>query len=344
MIPDYLTFVRGVVDSEDLPLNISRELLQANKIIKVIKKNLVKKCLELFDEIAENKEDYNKFYEAFSKNIKLGVHEDSVSRRKILFLLRYHSSKSGDEMASFQDYVIRMKDGQKDIFYVSGESKLVVEASPFVEKLRKRGFEVLYMVDPVDEYCVGQLKEFEGHKFVCVTKEGLKLDDSEDDASRREVKERFDLLCSVMKDILGDKVEKVVLSNLLVDSPCVLVTGEYGWTSNMERIMKAQALRDNSVGSYMSGRKTLEINADNSIIRELRRMVELDKNDRTVKDLIILLYETTMLSSGFSLENPTLYAYRIHRMIVLGLNIDEEEGAETNLSNEVVNVIFMGSH
>merc|ERR1719379_1376187 len=282
LIPDYLTFVRGVVDSEDLPLNISRELLQANKIIKVIKKNLVKKCLELFDEIAENKEDYNKFYEAFSKNIKLGVHEDSVSRRKILFLLRYHTSKSGDEMASFQDYVIRMKDGQKDIFYVSGESKLVVEASPFVEKLRKRGFEVLYMVDPIDEYCVGQLKEFEGHKFVCVSKEGLKLDDSEDDATRKEIKERFDLLCSVMKDILGDKVEKVVLSNLLVDSPCVLVTGEYGWTSNMERIMKAQALRDNSVGSYMSGRKTLEINADNSIIRELRRMVELDKNDRTV--------------------------------------------------------------
>merc|ERR1719379_351844 len=282
MIADYLTFVRGVVDSEDLPLNISRELLQANKIIKVIKKNLVKKCLELFDEIAENKEDYVKFYEAFSKNVKLGVHEDSVSRRKILFLLRYHSSKSGDEMSSFQDYVTRMKDGQKDIFYISGESKLVVEASPFVEKLRKRGFEVIYMVDPIDEYCVGQLKEYDGHKLICITKEGLKLGETEEEAKRKEeLKATFDTLCSAIKDILGDKVEKVIISDRLVDSPCVLVTGEYGWSANMERIMRAQALRDNSMGTYMSSRKTLEINPENPIVKELKKRIDMDRGDKT---------------------------------------------------------------
>jgi len=326
IIPEYLNFVKGVVDSEDLPLNISREMLQQNKILKVIRKNLVKKVMELIEEISEDKDNYKKFYEQFSKNMKLGIHEDSTNRKKLAGYLRYYTSASGDEMCGLSDYVSRMKENQKDIYYITGESKEVVGTSSFVERLKKRGLEVVYMTEPIDEYVVQQLKEFDGKNLVSVTKEGLELPEDEEEKKKREAdKEKFEPLCKVMKDILDKKVEKVVVSSRLVSSPCCIVTSQYGWTANMERIMKAQALRDTSTMGYMAAKKHLEINPDHSIIENLRQRAEADKNDKSVKDLVLLLFETALLSSGFSLEDPAVHAKRIHRMIKLGLGIDEDD-------------------
>jgi len=326
IIPEYLNFVRGVVDSEDLPLNISREMLQQNKILKVIRKNIVKKIMEVVEEISEDKDNYKKFYEQFGKNIKLGIHEDSTNRKKLAGFLRFVTSASGDEMCSLGDYVSRMKENQKDIYYITGESKEVVATSSFVERLKKRGFEVVYMTEPIDEYVVQQLKEFDGKNLVSVTKEGLELPEDEEEKKKREEDvKKFEGLCKVMKDILDKKVEKVVVSSRLVSSPCCIVTSQYGWTANMERIMKAQALRDTSTMGYMAAKKHLEINPDHSIIENLRGRAEADKNDKSVKDLVMLLFETSLLSSGFSLEDPMVHAVRIHRMIKLGLGIDEDE-------------------
>uniref|UniRef100_A0AAY5EYY1 Histidine kinase/HSP90-like ATPase domain-containing protein n=1 Tax=Electrophorus electricus TaxID=8005 RepID=A0AAY5EYY1_ELEEL len=307
LMPEYLNFIKGVVDSEDLPLNISREMLQQSKILKVIRKNLVKKCLELFTEIAEDKDNYKKFYEQFSKNIKLGIHEDSQNRKKLSELLRYYTSSSADEMVSLKDYVSRMKDNQKHIYYITGETKEQVANSAFVERLRKAGLEVIYMIEPIDEYCVQQLKEYDGKNLVSVTKEGLELpEDEEEKKKQEELKTTFENLCKIMKDILDKKIEKVkvVVSNRL-----------------------SQALRDNSTMGYMTAKKHLEINPLHPIIETLREKAEADKNDKAVKDLVILLFETALLSSGFTLEDPQTHANRIYRMIKLGLGIDDDDSA-----------------
>lgn len=330
LIPEYLNFIKGVVDSEDLPLNISREMLQQSKILKVIRKNLVKKCMELIDDLAEDKDNFKKFNEQFGKNLKLGIHEDSTNRKKLSEFLRYHSSQSGDDMTSLRDYCSRMKENQKSIYYITGENRETVENSAFVERLRKRGYEVLYMTDPIDEYAVQQLKEYDGKTLVSVTKEGLELpEDDEEKKKLEEDKAKYENLCKVMKDILDKKVEKVTVSNRLVSSPCCIVTSQYGWTANMERIMKAQALRDTSTMGYMAAKKHLEINPDHAVIANLKDKADADKNDKSVKDLVMLLYETSLLSSGFSLDDPHTHASRIHRMIKLGLGIDEDEPVTT---------------
>lgn len=330
LIPEYLNFVKGVVDSEDLPLNISREMLQQNKILKVIRKNLVKKCLELFEELAEDKEGYKKFYEKFSKNLKLGFHEDAQNRDKLVDLLRFYTSASGDEFTSLAEYVGRMKENQKHIYVISGESREQVTNSSFVERVKKRGYEVIYMTDPIDEYVMQQLKTYKTTPVVSVTKEGLELpEDEAEKAKKADDKVAFEPLCKVMKSVLDSKVEKVVLSDRLVESPCCIVTSQYGWSANMERIMKAQALHDSSTMGYMAGKKHLEINPDHPIVRNLRAKVDEDKNDKSVKDLVILLFETAMLSSGFSLVEPQTHATRIYRMIKLGLGIDEDEPMAT---------------
>jgi molecular chaperone HtpG len=324
IIPEYLRFVKGVIDSEDLPLNISRETLQQNKIMKVIKKNVMKKCMDLFTSISEDSEKYNKFYEQFGKNIKLGVHEDSTNRQKLAGLLRYESSKSGEVLTSFDDYIGRMQESQKGIYYITGESKRSIINSPFLEKLKKRDIEVLFMVDPLDEYVTQQLKEYGDKKLICITKENLQLDEETEKENFEQLKKDYENVCKFIKETIGDDIEKVVVSNRLDSSPCVLVTSEYGWTANMQRIMKAQALRSNDMG-HMMNKKTLEINPYNNIIKKMKERLEQQNTGNNIKDLVHLLYDITLQSSGFTLDDPSTFSNRILKLINLGMGIDDEE-------------------
>lgn len=335
IIPEYLRFVKGVIDSEDLPLNISRETLQQNKIMKVIKKNVMKKCMDLFTSIGEDSEKYNKFYEQFGKNIKLGVHEDSTNRQKLAGLLRYESSKSGEVLTSFDDYIGRMQEGQKGIYYITGESKRSIINSPFLEKLKKRDIEVLFMVDPLDEYVTQQLKDYGDKKLICITKENLQLDEDNEKENFEQVKKDYENVCKFIKETIGDDIEKVIVSNRLDSSPCVLVTSEYGWTANMQRIMKAQALRSNDMG-HMMNKKTLEINPYNNIIKKMKERLEQQNTGNTIKDLVHLLYDITLQSSGFTLDDPSTFSNRILKLINLGMGIDEEESSiDVKVENSV---------
>jgi molecular chaperone HtpG len=332
LIPEYLRFIKGVIDSEDLPLNISRETLQQNKIMKVLKKNIVKKSLDLINGLTNDEEKYNKFYEQFSKNIKLGIHEDTTNREKLASFLRYESSKSDGLLTSFEDYIGRMNETQKSIYYITGESKKAIINSPFLEKLKKKDIEVLYMVDPIDEYVIQQLKDYNTKELVCITKENLNLgeEDSTEKESFESLKKDYEPVCAHIKSILGDEIEKVVVSNRLDNYPCVIVTGTFGWTANMQRIMKAQALRANDGMSSMMNKRTLEINPYNNIIKSIKAKLDDsdNTNSRTLSDLIHLLYDVTLQSSGFTLDDPSTFSNRILNLINIGLGIDETDTNE----------------
>jgi len=231
-------------------------------------------------------------------------------------------------MVSLKDYIARMKEGQKNIFYITGESRSQVANSPFIEKLKNKGYEVLFLVDPIDEYCIQQLKDFEGKTLKCCSKEGLDLEETEDEKkTQEELKQQYEPVCKKIKEILDAKVEKVVVSVRMEDSPCVLVTSEFGWTANMERIMKAQALRDSSMTSYMVSKKTMEINPKHGIVKELKNLLDKDTSNTTIKDIVWLLYDTSLLSSGFSVEDPNTFAKRMHKMLLFGLQ-DDTSGSD----------------
>uniref|UniRef100_A0A674CZQ7 Endoplasmin n=1 Tax=Salmo trutta TaxID=8032 RepID=A0A674CZQ7_SALTR len=336
MMPKYLNFVRGVVDSDDLPLNVSRETLQQHKLLKVIRKKLVRKTLDMIKKIAE--EQYNeKFWKEFGTNIKLGVIEDHSNRTRLAKLLRFQTSNSDTVLASLEQYVERMKDKQDKIYFMAGTSRREAESSPFVESLLKKGYEVIYLTEPVDEYCVQALPEFDGKRFQNVAKEGIKFDESDKAKVTREVLEKeYEPLTTWMKDsALKDKIEKAILSQRLTKSPCALVASQYGWSGNMERIMKAQAYqtgKDISTNYYASQKKTLEINPKHPLIKEMLKrcyiLLTYDPKDQTASDLAMVLFETATLRSGYQLQDTKAYGDRIERMLRLSMNVDLNEQVE----------------
>uniref|UniRef100_A0A8C9SHW1 Endoplasmin n=1 Tax=Scleropages formosus TaxID=113540 RepID=A0A8C9SHW1_SCLFO len=327
MMPKYLNFIKGVVDSDDLPLNVSRETLQQHKLLKVIRKKLVRKTLDMIKKIAE--EQYNeKFWKEFGTNIKLGVIEDHSNRTRLAKLLRFQTSHSDTDLSSLEQYVERMKEKQDKIYFMAGTNRKEAESSPFVEKLLKKGYEVIYLTEPVDEYCIQALPEFDGKRFQNVAKEGLKFDESEKAKEKREALEKeYEPLTTWLKDkALKDKIEKAILSQRLTKSPCALVASQYGWSGNMERIMKAQAYqtgKDISTNYYASQKKTLEVNPKHPLIREILK--RNDAEDQTAADLAVVLFETATLRSGYQLTDTKAYGDRIERMLRLSMNVDLDE-------------------
>uniref|UniRef100_A0A8C2E5M1 Endoplasmin n=1 Tax=Cyprinus carpio TaxID=7962 RepID=A0A8C2E5M1_CYPCA len=332
MMPKYLNFIKGVVDSDDLPLNVSRETLQQHKLLKVIRKKLVRKTLDMIKKIAE--EQYNdKFWKEFGTNIKLGVIEDHSNRTRLAKLLRFQTSHSDTTPSSLEQYVERMKEKQDKIYFMAGTSRKEAESSPFVERLLKKGYEVIYLTEPVDEYCIQALPEFDGKRFQNVAKEGVKFDESDKAKEKREALEKeFEPLTTWMKEkSLKDNIEKAVLSQRLTKSPCALVASQYGWSGNMERIMKAQAYqtgKDISTNYYASQKKTLEINPKHPLIKEMLKRVQDNAEDQTAADLAVVLFETATLRSGYQLTDTKAYGDRIERMLRLSMNIDLDEQPE----------------
>jgi len=315
------------VDSDDLPLNVSREILQQNKLLKQIEKKLVRKSIAMFQELAndEDKEVYKKFWTNYGTNVKLGIIEDSGNRSRLTKLLMFLSSKTGDYV-TLDDYVSRMKEGQDQIFYLAGSSKETVEKSPLIERVLKRGYEVLYMVDPIDEYALQHVQKYDNkHKLTNLGKEGVKLDDKEEEEEKKKVEEEFKPLVDYLKDTLSDKLDKVVVTDRLTTSPCALVSSTYGYTANMERIIKAQALGGKGRDAPYTPKKIMEINPKHPIVKELLRRISTDKSDETAEVTAEVLYETAVLSSGYTIDDPTQFASWIHKMMSLNLNIDPAE-------------------
>ena len=332
LFPRYLSFVRGVVDSDDLPLNVSREILQESRIVRIMRKRLVRKAFDMIQDLAEseNKEDYKKFWENFGRFIKLGCIEDTANHKRITPLLRFYTSKSEEELKSLDDYVENMGENQKAIFYLATDSLKSAKTAPFLEKLVQKDIEVLYLVEPIDEVAIQNLQTYKEKKFVDISKEDLELGD-EDEVKERENKQEYNLLCDWIKQQLGDKVAKVQISNRLSSSPCVLVSGKFGWSANMERLMKAQALGDTASLEFMRGRRILEINADHPIIKDLSAACKNAPDSSEAKRAVDLLYDTALISSGFSPDSPAELGNKIYEMMALALGgrwgrSEEEEG------------------
>ncbi|TQE07578.1 hypothetical protein C1H46_006898 [Malus baccata] len=353
LLPKYLNFLLGLVDSDTLPLNVSREMLQQHSSLKTIKKKLIRKALDMIRKLAEedpdessdkdNKEvekseddekrgQYTRFWNEFGKSIKLGIIEDATNRNRLAKLLRFESTKSDGKLTSLDQYISRMKSGQKDIFYITGASKEQLEKSPFLERLKKKNFEVIFFTDPVDEYLMQYLMDYEDKKFQNVSKEGLKLGK---DSKDKELKESYKELTKWWKSALAsDNVDDVKLSNRLADTPCVVVTSKYGWSANMERIMQSQTLSDANKQGYMRGKRILEINPRHPIIKELRERVVKNAEDESVKLTAQLIYQTALMESGFNLPDPKDFASRIYSSVKSSLNInpdvevEEEDDAE----------------
>ncbi|KAL9262681.1 Heat shock protein 90-5, chloroplastic-like protein [Drosera capensis] len=342
LFPRYLSFVKGVVDSNDLPLNVSREILQESRIVRIMRKRLVRKTFDMIQEIAEKEdnEDYKKFWENFGKFMKLGCIEDTGNHKRLTPLLRFISSKSEEDLISLDDYVERMGENQKAIYYLATDSLKSAKSAPFLEKLLQKDIEVLYLIDPIDEVAVGNLQTYKEKKFVDISKEDLELDD-EDELKERETKQEYILLCDWIKQQLGEKVAKVQVSNRLSSSPCVLVSGKFGWSANMERLMKAQTLGDQSTLEFMRGRRILEINPDHPIVKDLNAACKNDPDSDEAKKAVDLLYETALVSSGFSPESPAELGNKIYEMMTIALGgrwgrIDDAPGenfSETDASS-----------
>jgi len=361
MMPRWLSFIKGVVDSEDLPLNVSREMLQTSKVLRVIKKKLVTKALEMIRKLADKKdgekdgdeekeeekkedeeektanpaekaednEDYLKFWKEFAKAIKLGLYEDSSNRTKLAKLLRFQSSKTGDNWTSLEKYISRMKKNQKNIYYISGETKEQVERSPFLERLRKKDLEVLYYVDPIDEYAMPQLTEFKGFQFMGANKENLKFDDDDEEEKKlKKLQEMHKPLTDWLKETLGSKIEKAVVTNRLLETPAVIVSSQYGWSTNMERIMKAQTMGSNDKSQSMTSQKTFEINPGHPIIRELRARVEADSKSQEAKDVAHTLYDISLVGTGLTPADPAEFATRLYSLVKLGLGVSKDAQIE----------------
>jgi len=269
----------------------------------------------------DDEDEYDTFWKAYGKSIKLGIIDDRANKAKLIKLLRYQTSKSNGKWASLDEYVDRMKDKQKIIYYVTGESVSAVENSPFLERLKKKDYEVIYMVDPLDEYVTSSLTDYDGNQLQSVTKADLKID-GDDTAKFEALKTEFKDFTSFLQKIYGDKVEKVTISNRVSQSPCVLVTGQYGWSANMERIMKAQTFSDSSKQQWMVPKKTMEINPRHPVIQSLKSKSEKDAEDPALKDLVNLLYDAALVQSGFSMTDTADFAKRIHRVVSLGLDVD----------------------
>ncbi|KAA0050248.1 heat shock protein 90-5 [Cucumis melo var. makuwa] len=340
LFPRYLSFVKGVVDSDDLPLNVSREILQESRIVRIMRKRLVRKTFDMIQDLSEseNKEDYKKFWENFGRFLKLGCIEDTGNHKRITPLLRFYTSKSEEELKSLDDYVENMGENQKAIYYLATDSLKSAKSAPFLEKLLQKDIEVLYLIEPIDEVAIQNLQTYKEKKFVDISKEDLELGD-EDEVQERETKQDFQVLCDWIKQQLGDKVAKVQISKRLSSSPCVLVSGKFGWSANMERLMKAQALGDTSSLEFMRGRRILEINPDHPIIMDLNAACKSSPDSRDATRAIDLLYETALISSGFSPDSPAELGNKIYEMMAMALGgrwgrledaADAEDAAESD--------------